>query len=234
MENTNTTPCPKAPDFPCWLNDGTWYRTAGCDSSQILHLELLPNSHRREEHDSTGSKRPVNRQYCRNCACINTKSVCIIVGDVLLRHLHLVCWCKCKNEGLPHRCAAASPPGTGPAHSVGLPKSRLLSRLPQAASLDLTCLTPVPQYGLSPKPHLAFTQHSWESYPWLQQLCQFSVTVLSQWCLQHMGSPIWLLERWKVRQTKQHCKSESGLTFLPQWRWFPFREWESLSSSWAS
>lgn len=55
--------------------------------------------------------------------------------DVPVRHLHLVCWCKYKNEGLPHRCAVVSPPGTGPAHSVGLPKSRLeVSRLVQAVS----------------------------------------------------------------------------------------------------
>lgn len=74
-------------------------------------------------------------------------------GDVLVRHLHLVCWCKCKNEGLPHRCAAASPPGTGPAHSVGLPKSRLeVSRLPQAASLELTYLpNPSPSVRSLPK-----------------------------------------------------------------------------------
>lgn len=113
------------------------------------------------------------RQYCRNSACINTKSTCIITGDVLVRHLHLVCWCKCKNEVLPHRCAAASPPGTGPAHSVGLPKSRLevsmldISRLPWAASLDLTTLSnPTSSYGVFPKLHRTFTQHIWEIHPW--------------------------------------------------------------------
>jgi len=31
------------------------------------------------------------RQYCRNCTSINTKSICIVIGDVLVRHLHLVC-----------------------------------------------------------------------------------------------------------------------------------------------
>lgn len=93
------------------------------------------------------------KQHCRNYACTNTKLVCIITGDVLVRHLHLVCWCKYKNEELPHRCAAAFPPGTGPAHSVGLPESRLeVSRLPQAASLDLASLPhPSPSVWSLPK-----------------------------------------------------------------------------------
>lgn len=140
------------------------------------------------------------RLYCRNCACINTKSTCIITGDALIRHLHLVCWCKCKNEALPHRCAAASPPGIDPAHSVGLPKSRLevsrldASRLPQAVSLDLTSLSsPTLSYGVYPKLHLTFTQHSWEISMTLWQLCQLPVTVLPQWCLLHRGSSVQLL-----------------------------------------
>lgn len=103
------------------------------------------------------------RQRCRNCACTNTKSACITVGDVLVRHLHLVCWCKCKNEELPHRCAAAFPPGTGPAHSVGLPESRLeVSRLSQASSLYLASL-PHPSPSVRSFPKTSFTQHSWES-----------------------------------------------------------------------
>lgn len=43
-KNTSSTSCPKTPDFPCWLNDGTWYGTADCDSSQTLHLQLLSKS----------------------------------------------------------------------------------------------------------------------------------------------------------------------------------------------
>lgn len=64
--NTNITPCPKTPDFPCWVTYVTWYKTAGCNISQILHLQLLPNSHRKEDHDSTGSKRPVTDSTAGN------------------------------------------------------------------------------------------------------------------------------------------------------------------------
>lgn len=125
------------------------------------------------------------RQCCRNSACINTKSAGIVTGDVLVRHSHLVCWCKCKNEALPRKCAAASPPGTGPAHSVGLPQSRLevsrldISRLPRAASLDLTCLSnPTSSCGLFPKLHLRFTLLGDISMT-LWQLCQCSFSVMS-------------------------------------------------------
>lgn len=64
------------------------------------------------------------------------------------------------NEGLPHRCAAASPPGTGPAHSVGLPKSRLeISRLSQAGSLDLISL-PIPSTSVQSLPKISSSIHA--------------------------------------------------------------------------
>lgn len=124
--NTNITPCPKTPDIRCCFNYGTCWNTI--QNSRLWHLTNYAFTTATKQPPKGRAWQPRQqetcyRQYCRNCACINKISLLEMV-----MHLHLVCWYICKNEGLPHRCAAASPPATGPAHLVGLQKKQVRSK----------------------------------------------------------------------------------------------------------
>lgn len=120
------TPCMPSPGFSALERGGWLLVSKGWEMALCQHVSALEHAvthaHPRFLRAGAGVSCPAaeGQTPVQSGHCSVSEDWPASLTSVETSNGHLVCWCKCKNEVLPHRCAAASPPGTGPAHSVGL------------------------------------------------------------------------------------------------------------------